>query len=286
MLADEMHENPMGTMHGGIVATLVDTAMGCALSSLLPADSGFTTLELKTNFVRAITQATGRVYAEGTVVHSGGRVAMTEARVRDDSGALYAARDIHLLDSERCAMNQYRTTMRVGDQMLTVREISLDDVDRLQRMFARLSPDTVYHRFFSPIVEPRRSALVWLTAVDHTSRDALVALDGDEIVAVARYDGRPGRGHRRGRGDGRGRLAAPGHRPAPHGAVGAAGHRPGHRVVHRVGDGRQPARARPPAQTLARRVGAVRGRGLRSLDAAPARELTTRSRVAARMSAR
>jgi uncharacterized protein (TIGR00369 family) len=90
MLADEIHENPMGTMHGGIVATLVDTAMGCALSSLLPSDAGFTTLELKTNFVRAITQATGRVYAEGTVVHSGGRVAMTEAKVRDDSGALYA----------------------------------------------------------------------------------------------------------------------------------------------------------------------------------------------------
>jgi uncharacterized protein (TIGR00369 family) len=90
MLADEVHENPMGTMHGGIVATLVDTAMGCALSSLLSADTGFTTLELKTNFVRAITQVTGRVYAEGTVVHSGGRVAMTEARVHDDSGALYA----------------------------------------------------------------------------------------------------------------------------------------------------------------------------------------------------
>jgi len=90
MLADEMHENPMGTMHGGIVATLVDTAMGCAISSLLPADSGFTTLELKTSFVRAITQATGRVYAEGLVVHSGGRVATTEARVRDESGALYA----------------------------------------------------------------------------------------------------------------------------------------------------------------------------------------------------
>jgi uncharacterized protein (TIGR00369 family) len=90
MRADEVHENPMGTMHGGIIATLVDTAMGCALSSLLPADAGFTTLELKTNFVRAITQATGRVYAEGLVVHSGGRVAMTEARVHDDSGSLYA----------------------------------------------------------------------------------------------------------------------------------------------------------------------------------------------------
>jgi len=90
MLADELHENPMGTMHGGIVAALVDTAMGCALSSTLPADAGFTTLELKTNYVRAITQATGRVYAEGKVVHSGGRVATTEARVHDESGALYA----------------------------------------------------------------------------------------------------------------------------------------------------------------------------------------------------
>ena len=90
MLADEMHENPMGTMHGGIVATLVDTAMGCAVSSTLPADAGFTTLELKTNYVRAITQATGRVYAEGRVVHAGGRVATTEARVHDDSGTLYA----------------------------------------------------------------------------------------------------------------------------------------------------------------------------------------------------
>jgi uncharacterized protein (TIGR00369 family) len=90
LLADEMHENPMGTMHGGIVATLVDTAMGCAVSSILPVDCAFITLELKTNYVRAITQATGRVYAEGTVVHSGGRVATTEARVHDDSGALYA----------------------------------------------------------------------------------------------------------------------------------------------------------------------------------------------------
>jgi len=90
MLADEVHENPMGTMHGGVVAALVDTAMGCALSSRLPADAGFTTLELKTNYVRAITQATGRVYAEGTVVHSGGRVATTEARVTDSNGTLYA----------------------------------------------------------------------------------------------------------------------------------------------------------------------------------------------------
>ena len=90
MDAERRHANPMGTMHGGIVAALVDTAMGCALSSRLGADAGFTTLELKTNYVRAITQATGRIYAEGSVVHSGGRVATTEARVHDANGTLYA----------------------------------------------------------------------------------------------------------------------------------------------------------------------------------------------------
>jgi uncharacterized protein (TIGR00369 family) len=90
LVADELHENPMGTMHGGIVATLVDSAMGCAVASTLPHGSGYTTLELKTNYVRPIVQTTGRIRAEGTVVHIGGRVATTEARVFDDSGTLYA----------------------------------------------------------------------------------------------------------------------------------------------------------------------------------------------------
>ena len=85
-------------------------------------------------------------------------------------------------------MNRSTTTISVGDRELTVREIALEDVERLHRMFTRLSPDTVYRRFFSTVTEPRRSALVWLAAVDHDRRDALVALDGDEIVAVARYD--------------------------------------------------------------------------------------------------
>jgi uncharacterized protein (TIGR00369 family) len=90
ILADELHENPMGTMHGGIVAALVDTAMGCAVASTLPVDASFTTLELSTRFLRAVTTSTGRVYAEGRVVHAGGRVASTEARVFDDAGTLYA----------------------------------------------------------------------------------------------------------------------------------------------------------------------------------------------------
>jgi uncharacterized protein (TIGR00369 family) len=90
VVADEMHENPAGTMHGGIIATLVDSAMGCAVFSMLPAGDTFTTLELKTNYVRPIVQTTGIVRAEGRVVHLGGSVATTEATVKDTYGTLYA----------------------------------------------------------------------------------------------------------------------------------------------------------------------------------------------------
>jgi GNAT superfamily N-acetyltransferase len=72
---------------------------------------------------------------------------------------------------------------------VVVRPIAEADADRLRRMFDRLSPTTVYRRFFSPIVRPRESVLHHLATVDHDHRDALVALDGDEIVGVARYDG-------------------------------------------------------------------------------------------------
>jgi GNAT superfamily N-acetyltransferase len=70
---------------------------------------------------------------------------------------------------------------------LTVRPIEITDVERLARMFGRLSPESVYSRYFSPIQRLPRSALLRLVDVDHCRRDALVALDGDEIVAVARY---------------------------------------------------------------------------------------------------
>jgi len=81
--------------------------------------------------------------------------------------------------------------MRVDDIELTVRPIAIDDVERLARLFTRLSPSSVHFRFFSPIARPPRAALLRLADVDHGRRDALVVLDGDEIVAVARYDGRP-----------------------------------------------------------------------------------------------
>ena len=90
MIAGREHENPMGTMHGGMLATLVDTAMGCAVSSTLGSDEAFTTLELHMNFVRAVTKDTGRITAVGNLVHRGGRVATVEARVHDDDGNLCA----------------------------------------------------------------------------------------------------------------------------------------------------------------------------------------------------
>jgi uncharacterized protein (TIGR00369 family) len=75
------HYNPIGTVHGGLAATLLDSAMGCAVHSTLPAGTGYTTLELKVNFTRPITTETGRILCEGTVVHRGGRVATAEGRV-------------------------------------------------------------------------------------------------------------------------------------------------------------------------------------------------------------
>jgi uncharacterized protein (TIGR00369 family) len=88
--AGEHLYNPIGTVHGGILATLLDSAMGCAVHSTLPPGRGYTTLEIKVNYVRAVTEAAGEVTAEAHVVHAGGRTAVAEARLTDDSGRLYA----------------------------------------------------------------------------------------------------------------------------------------------------------------------------------------------------
>jgi len=84
------HYNPIGTVHGGIALTLLDSAMGCAVHSTLDAGVGYTTLEVKTNFVRAITADTGTIRCEGHVVHGGSRVATAEGRVTDAGGRLLA----------------------------------------------------------------------------------------------------------------------------------------------------------------------------------------------------
>jgi uncharacterized protein (TIGR00369 family) len=86
----ERHYNPLGTVHGGIAATLLDSAMGCAVHTTLGEGERYTTLELKVNFVRAITEATGRVVASGAVIHRGGRIATAEARLADENGRLLA----------------------------------------------------------------------------------------------------------------------------------------------------------------------------------------------------
>jgi uncharacterized protein (TIGR00369 family) len=86
----EYHYNPIGVVHGGLAATLLDSAMGCAVHSTLPAGSGYTTLEIKVNFIRAMTGETGRVRCEAKVVHVGARTATAEGRVIDEAGKLYA----------------------------------------------------------------------------------------------------------------------------------------------------------------------------------------------------
>jgi uncharacterized protein (TIGR00369 family) len=81
LVPEERHYNPIGAVHGGVAATLLDSAMGCAVQTTLPAGTGYTTLELKVNFVRALTVDTGPVRCEGEVVHRGGRVATAEGRI-------------------------------------------------------------------------------------------------------------------------------------------------------------------------------------------------------------
>jgi uncharacterized protein (TIGR00369 family) len=91
LIPAEKHYNPIGTVHGGVAATLLDSAMSCAVQTTLPAGTGYTTLELKVNFVRALTVDTGPVRCEGEVVHRGGRVATAEGRVWEQaSGKLVA----------------------------------------------------------------------------------------------------------------------------------------------------------------------------------------------------
>lgn len=86
----EFQYNPIGTVHGGVLATLADSAMGCAVHTTLPAGAGYTTLELKVNFLRPVTLESGPLRCEGTVIHAGSRVALAEARVTGLAGKLYA----------------------------------------------------------------------------------------------------------------------------------------------------------------------------------------------------
>ncbi|MDZ5649083.1 PaaI family thioesterase [Nitrospirillum sp. BR 11828] len=82
--------NPIGSVHGGWIATLLDSCMACAVQTTLTGGRGYTTLELKINYVRAVTEATGPVRAEGRIIHAGGRTATSEGRLLDGKGRLLA----------------------------------------------------------------------------------------------------------------------------------------------------------------------------------------------------
>jgi uncharacterized protein (TIGR00369 family) len=85
------HYNPIGSVHGGFAATLLDSAMGCAVHSTLAEGVGYTTLEMKVNFTRPISSDTGRVLCEGRLLHRGRRVATAEGSlIAEESGKLLA----------------------------------------------------------------------------------------------------------------------------------------------------------------------------------------------------
>ena len=86
----EFHYNPIGSVHGGIYATLLDTATGCAVHSTLPAGTGYVSLDLAVRFLRPIRIDTGTVTCVGTVVQQGRRTALAEARLVDGAGRLLA----------------------------------------------------------------------------------------------------------------------------------------------------------------------------------------------------
>lgn len=86
----EFHYNPLGTVHGGIAATLLDSALSCAVHTTLKAGFAYTTVELKVNFVRPMLATTGLITCEGRTINVGSRIATSEARLTGAGGKLYA----------------------------------------------------------------------------------------------------------------------------------------------------------------------------------------------------
>jgi uncharacterized protein (TIGR00369 family) len=82
--------NPIGVVHGGLACTLLDSAMSCAIQTTVPVGSAYTTLELKVHLVRAITDKTGHLRAEGKLVHGGSRMGTAEGKLVDTEGKIYA----------------------------------------------------------------------------------------------------------------------------------------------------------------------------------------------------
>jgi len=86
----EYHYNPFSTVHGGVTCGVLDAATGCAVHSTLPAGVGYTSIDLKVNYLRPITIETGLLRCEGRIIQAGNRIALTEAEMIDKQGKLYA----------------------------------------------------------------------------------------------------------------------------------------------------------------------------------------------------
>ncbi|TDB77716.1 PaaI family thioesterase [Micromonospora sp. KC723] len=90
LVPQEFHYNPLGTVHGGVISTLLDTAAACAVHTTLPAGVGYTSLDLNVKFLRPVTVASGTLRCEGTVLQRGRRTALAEARLTDAEDRLVA----------------------------------------------------------------------------------------------------------------------------------------------------------------------------------------------------
>jgi len=86
----EFHYNPIGSVHGGFAATLLDSALGCAIHSMLQPTFVYTTIELKVNYIRPLLMTTGRITCVGSVIHVGKQIGTAEGRITDSGGRLYA----------------------------------------------------------------------------------------------------------------------------------------------------------------------------------------------------
>ncbi|MDF3027015.1 MAG: thioesterase superfamily protein [Fluviicola sp.] len=84
------HYNPNGSVHGGVITAILDSAMGCALHSLLPKGMVYTTLELKVNFLKMVRAGAGKLTASGKIIHLGSKTALLEASLTDENGKKYA----------------------------------------------------------------------------------------------------------------------------------------------------------------------------------------------------
>jgi uncharacterized protein (TIGR00369 family) len=90
LVPQEFHYNPLGSVHGGVISTLLDTAAACAVHTTLPAGVGYTSLDLSVKFLRPVTVASGTLRCAGTVLQRGRRTALAEARLTDATGRLMA----------------------------------------------------------------------------------------------------------------------------------------------------------------------------------------------------